>query len=303
MSDIKAWLGSFRLRTLPLALSCTGMGSILAAGFRLFNLQVFILTSATAIFLQVLSNLANDYGDTVKGTDNESRVGPQRALQSGAISLPSMRIAIIVCALLALVSGIWLLRIATDGQSYWIFITFLLLGLGCIAAAIMYTVGKKPYGYAGFGDIAVFLFFGIVGVGGTFYLHTHCLPFSVLFPAAALGLLSAGVLNINNMRDITNDAASGKKTLVVRMGLEKAKRYHTSIIVLAILFVVLFTIVHGDFIWHWLFLIAVPLLLMQVKSITKEESSHMDKYLKQLSLTTLLMVICIAIGVVIQPYV
>jgi len=300
MSSLKAWIGSFRLRTLPLALSCTGMGSILAAGFRLFNLKVFVLTSLTAIFLQVLSNLANDYGDAVKGTDNADRVGPQRALQSGDISLKAMRNAIIICALLALVSGCWLLFTATEGSQ---FIWFLILGLVCIAGAIMYTVGKMPYGYSGFGDIAVFLFFGLTGVGGTFYLHAHSLPAGVLLPACALGFLSAGVLNINNMRDIKNDGASGKKTIVVRMGLAKAKRYHSFLIIGAILFMVLFTYMHADSPWHWLFLVAVPLLLIQLFKILKLESEHMDKFLKQLSLTTLLMVICIAISVVIQPYV
>ncbi|HXP51745.1 MAG TPA: 1,4-dihydroxy-2-naphthoate polyprenyltransferase [Bacteroidia bacterium] len=302
MSNIKAWIESFRLRTLPLALSCTGMGSILAAGFRLFNLKVFILTSVTAIFLQILSNLANDYGDTVKGTDNENRVGPQRALQSGHISLSAMRNAIIICALLALGSGCWLLNIAIASQNTWVYVTFLLLGLVCIAAAIRYTVGNKPYGYSGFGDIAVFLFFGIVGVCGSFYLHAHYVPFSVFLPASSLGLLSAGVLNINNMRDISNDAASNKKTLVVRMGLDTAKRYHVALIATAIIFMLLFIWVHSDSVWHWLFLIATPLFFIQVKSILKEESSGMDKYLKQLSLTTLLMVVCIAIGVAIQPF-
>ncbi|MGP8215839.1 MAG: 1,4-dihydroxy-2-naphthoate polyprenyltransferase [Bacteroidia bacterium] len=303
MSNLKEWIVSFRLRTLPLALACTGMGSILAAGFRLFNLKIFILTSATAIFLQVLSNLANDYGDTMKGTDNENRVGPQRALQSGKISLTSMRYAIIICALLALISGCWLLYEATSGQNFSVFIIFLLLGLGCIAAAIWYTVGKKPYGYAGLGDIAVFIFFGLIGVGGTFYLHVHAIPFSIFFPAASLGLFSTGVLNINNMRDINNDAASGKKTMAVRMGLNKAKKYHIALISFAVLFMILFTAIHFDSPWHCLFFIALPLFFIQVKNIVKEESSQMDKYLKQLSLTTLLMVICLGIGVIICPYV
>jgi len=302
MANIKAWIGSFRLRTLPLALSCTGMGTFLAAGYRLANLKIFILTSVTAIFLQVLSNLANDYGDTVKGTDNADRIGPQRALQSGEISIKAMRNAIIVCAAMALVSGCWLLYEATNGNTT-MFILFLVLGLGCIAAAIQYTVGKKAYGYAGLGDIAVFIFFGLVGVGGTFYLHTHALPPSVLLPAMALGFLSAGVLNVNNMRDITNDAASGKKTIVVRMGLSSAKRYHTFLILGAITCMAAFTFIHYSSPWNWAFVIAIPLLLIQLKNILKEQSEQMDKYLKQLSLTTLLMVICFGIASIYFPYV
>jgi 1,4-dihydroxy-2-naphthoate polyprenyltransferase len=303
MSSIKAWIESFRLRTLPLALACTGMGSILAAGFRLFNLKVFILTSATAILLQILSNLANDYGDTIHGADNEERVGPQRALQSGRITMPAMRNAIIICATLALFCGCWLLHEATKGLGIYVFISFLALGLLSIAAAIRYTVGKNPYGYAGLGDVSVFFFFGIVGVAGTFYLHVHSLPASVLLPAAALGFLSAGVLNINNMRDVVNDAASGKRTLVVRIGIDQAKRHHLLLIVSAVLCMVTFTLMHYSSIWHWSFLIAVPLLFIQVKNIIKEESSGMDKYLKQLSLTTLLMVICVAISIVFYSYV
>ena len=302
MANIKAWIGSFRLRTLPLALSCTGMGSFLAAGYRLFNLKVFILTSATAILLQVLSNLANDYGDTVKGTDNEERVGPQRALQSGVISLKAMRNAIIICATLALICGCWLLYEATEGNST-MFILFLLLGLGCIAAAIRYTVGKKPYGYSGLGDIAVFIFFGLVGVDGTFYLHTHALPPSVLLPAISLGFLSAGVLNVNNMRDIKNDEASGKRTIVVRMGLDSAKRYHTFLILAAIASMLGFSFMHYRSPWNWGFVVALPLLLIQLKNILKEPSEQMDKYLKQLSLTTLLMVLCFGIASIYFPYV
>lgn len=304
MSSIKSWIVSFRLRTLPLALSCTGMGGVMAIGFRIFNWQIFVFTSLTAILLQVLSNLANDYGDAVKGTDNAERVGPQRALQSGEITLKAMRNAIIICASLALVSGCWLLYIAIpNGKEAGLFFTFLLVGLCCIAAAVMYTVGKKAYGYAGLGDLAVFIFFGLIGVDGTFCLYSHCITGWVILPAISLGFLSAGVLNINNMRDIKNDAASGKKTIVVRMGLEKAKRYHAFLIITAILCMMLFVMYFSDSLWHWLFLVMAPLLLMQLRNIMKTESEQMDKFLKQLSLTTLLMVICLAISVVIQPYV
>jgi len=296
MSNLKAWMVSFRLRTLPLALSCTGMGSILAFQYRIFSWKIFILTSVTAIFLQVLSNLANDYGDTVKGTDNEDRVGPQRALQSGHISLKSMRIAIAICVLLALVSGIWLLSIATQGSS--MFFVFLLLGLACIAAAIKYTVGKKPYGYAGFGDIAVFVFFGLIGVGGTFYLYAHALPIIILLPACALGFFSAGVLNVNNMRDIENDAATGKRTIVVRMGLQNAKKYHIVLIVLALLFLFLYTSANAISVLQMLYLAVTPLFMIHLVSILGKESKAMDSNLKQLAIFTFLLVICFAINTI-----
>jgi len=297
MSKTQAWLSSLRLRTLPLALSCIGMGSFLAAEYRLFNLKIFLLIAATAIFLQILSNLANDYGDAIHGADNAERVGPKRGLQNGEITLPQMRNAIILCALLAFSAGITLLYTATSGSG---FIFFLLLGLLCIAAAIMYTMGKKPYGYSGLGDISVFLFFGIVGVAGTFYLHTHGFKADILLPASALGFLSAGVLNINNMRDIHSDAATGKKTIVVRMGLDQAKKYHFALIVLAFVFISLYTDAHYTSPYQLLYLVTAPIFFIHLKGIMKEQPATMDKYLKQLSLTTLLLVITFGIGILMQ---
>ncbi len=298
MSSFKSWIVSFRLRTLPLALACVGMGSILAVDYRIFNWKIFTLTVLTAIFLQVLSNLANDYGDTVKGTDNEDRVGPQRALQSGEISLKAMRNAIVVCAILALFSGIGLLTIAMEGQSSTMFIVFLLIGLACIAAAIKYTVGKKPYGYSGFGDIAVFIFFGLVGVGGTFYLYAHALPAIVLLPASALGFLSAGVLNINNMRDIDNDAAAGKRTIVVRMGLANAKKYHAVLILMALVFLFLYTQAKIISPLQMLYLVVTPLFMIHLVSVLGKESEAMDSNLKQLAIFTLILVICFGLNIV-----
>lgn len=297
MSKTQAWLSSLRLRTLPLALSCIGMGSILAYNYRLFDLETFLLIAFTAILLQILSNLANDYGDAIHGADSEERVGPKRGLQNGLITLPQLRNAIILCALLAFGSGIWLLIEATSGAA---FIAFLILGVLCIAAAIMYTSGKKPYGYAGLGDISVFLFFGIVAVCGTFYLFTHGFKADILLPACSLGFLSTGVLNINNMRDINSDSAAGKKTMVVRMGLDKAKRYHLFLIVMAFVFISLYTILHYSKPYQLLYLVTAPLLFRHIKGIMKEDSANMDKYLKQLSLTTLLLVISFGVGIIMQ---
>jgi len=297
MSKTSAWFSSLRLRTLPLALSSITMGSFLALEYRLFDWKIFLLTALTAIFLQILSNLANDYGDAIHGADSADRVGPKRGLQNGEITLPQMRNAIILCAVLAFGAGITLLYNAVSGSG---FIIFLVLGLLCIAGAIMYTMGKKPYGYSGFGDVSVFLFFGIVGVAGTFYLHTHGFKAGILLPASALGFLSAGVLNINNMRDISTDAATGKKTIVVRIGLAQAKKYHLALIVMAFLFISIYTDAHYTCVYQLLYLITAPVFFMHLKGIMKEESSGMDKYLKQLSLTTLLLVITFGLGIILQ---
>jgi 1,4-dihydroxy-2-naphthoate polyprenyltransferase len=301
MSKARAWLISLRLRTLPLALACTGMGSFLAAGFKVFNLTVCLLTSLTAVLLQILSNLANDYGDYKHGADTDDRIGPQRALQSGVISLSAMRNAIILVSILTLISGCVLLYIATQGNTN-AFILFLIVGLLCIVAAIKYTMGKNPYGYSGFGDIAVFIFFGLVGVAGTFYLHAHYFRLDIMMPASTLGFLSAGVLNVNNMRDIETDAAAGKRTLAVRLGLENAKWYHLFIILIAFSRLIRFTLLHTTSRWQWSFLIMLPLFIVHLRGVMKSDSSGMDKYLKQLAIFTLLLVLCFGISIILNPY-
>lgn len=167
-----------------------------------FQLPILIAALTTTLFLQVLSNLANDYGDFKNGIDNENRLGPQRTVQSGEIKPHHMLVGIIICGALALASGIWLLYEAAKTTNIVIVLSFLLLGLLAIAAAVKYTVGKNPYGYRGLGDIAVFLFFGITGVAGTYFLHTNTIDWPELLPAVAIGMLATGVLNLNNLRDI-----------------------------------------------------------------------------------------------------
>ena len=277
------------------------MGNFLAAGFRVFHLQTCLLTLLTAVLLQILSNLANDYGDYKTGADNEERIGPQRALQSGDITISAMRNAIIFTSILTLISGCTLLYTATNGLQ--IFFLFFIIGLLCICAAIKYTMGKNPYGYSGFGDIAVFIFFGIVAVGGTFYLHAHYFHPDILLPASALGFLSTGVLNVNNMRDINTDAATGKHTVVVRMGLARAKLYHIFLILAAFVNLTVFTLLHYNSPCQWVFLITLPLFSIHLNNVIKSDSSGMDKYLKQLAISTLLLVLCFGISVTLNPYV
>ncbi|MFK8045591.1 MAG: 1,4-dihydroxy-2-naphthoate octaprenyltransferase [Crocinitomicaceae bacterium] len=224
---LKHWISAFRLRTLPLALSTILMGNAMAVKNENFSFSIFTLSIIVTMLLQILSNLANDYGDGIKGTDNNNRIGPTRALQSGAISQKQMMIAIIIFSILALISGIWLVFSALSNP--YSVLLFILLGLGAIAAAIKYTVGKKAYGYSGLGDFFVFIFFGIVGVNGSFYLQTGFIEILYFLPAISIGCFSTAVLNLNNMRDIENDRASSKNTLAVKMGLATAKKYHYSL--------------------------------------------------------------------------
>lgn len=307
---MKHWLHAFRLRTLPLAVSSIIVGSALAHAYGGlfegggFQPGVFILALLTSVLLQVLSNLANDLGDHQHGTDNHHRVGPQRAVQSGNITPAAMKRAMLICGLLAFISGCALITTAL-GLSITTLV-FLIIGLAAIGAAVKYTFGSNPYGYAGLGDISVFLFFGIVGVLGTFYLHTHHLygeAFSpgstVLLPAIAFGLLSAGVLNVNNMRDIHNDAASGKRTLVVRMGSANAKVYHTVLVIGGVLCLILFTM-QASMVWQrWLFLLVTPGFIIHLKRIwTTAEPRALDPQLKVLAMGTFITALLFSLGLV-----
>ncbi|MCH2234350.1 MAG: 1,4-dihydroxy-2-naphthoate octaprenyltransferase [Crocinitomicaceae bacterium] len=232
---MKKWLSAFRLRTLPLSLSTILMGGAIAhyaIPGSYYKWSVFILAILTTIFLQILSNLANDYGDFEKGTDNQDRIGPERAMQSGAISKSQMKKGLIAFVVLSLISGISLLFFAFQEMSI-TFIIWLLIGFGAIGAAIKYTMGTSAYGYRGLGDLFVFIFFGLVGVCGTYFVLTQSFNWLVLLPASAMGLLASAVLNLNNMRDCENDEKSGKNTLVVKLGIPNAKIYHYLLFVFA----------------------------------------------------------------------
>ncbi|MCU0448079.1 MAG: 1,4-dihydroxy-2-naphthoate polyprenyltransferase [Microscillaceae bacterium] len=292
---ITPWLTAFRLRTLPLALAGIGMGSFLAASFGAFRWQVLVLCALTAIFLQILSNLANDYGDFVHGADSATRQGPSRMVQSGQISPAAMRRAITWLVVLSLASGLGLLFWAIDSwQSFWFFLG---LGVLSIVAAITYTAGSRPYGYMGLGDISVFIFFGLVAVLGTFYLHSRQFQVWLLLPAASCGLFATAVLNINNIRDIDSDREAGKLSIPVRWGRKRAVWYHIGLLVLGVVCALVY--VWGNY-SHWLqflFLITVPLFWRNAQAIaTHTEAQAIDPYLKQMALSTLLFVISFGLG-------
>jgi len=297
---MKKWLHAFRLRTLPLALSSVILGSFLAYFYGNYIWEVNILSIITTIFLQILSNLANDYGDAKKGTDNAERVGPTRAIQSGAISLQQMKRAIYICAILALISGVALVYVGTKNLDLNYTVFFILLGLAAIGAAVKYTMGKKPYGYQGLGDIFVFLFFGLTGVLGTFYLHTQSLPISIILPACTVGFLSTAVLNLNNMRDRINDENSGKYTLVVKLGIHNAKIYHTLLLLLGMALSVIFTLKHYYSPYQLIYLVVLPILLSNLRIVWKHQKpASLDPELKKIALGTLLYSVSFGIGLII----
>ena len=300
MSTVKSWLNAFRLKTLPLAFSCIVMGSVLAFKENSFNLSIFLLALLTTLCLQVLSNLANDYGDAVKGTDNENRLGPVRAVQSGLISKESMFKGVIIASILSLVSGVLLLLVSFSSFDLQ-FILFLVLGILSIIAAIKYTVGKNAFGYMSLGDVFVFLFFGWLGVAGVYYLHIQDFNWIILLPATSIGLFSAGVLNLNNLRDIDNDRENNKITIAVRLGNNRARYYHLLLLVLAWFCHILYVISIGDSIWEWLFVLSIPLFILNVrKALTHKDPKELIPSLKQLALGTFIFTTLYALGVILS---
>lgn len=297
---LKIWLEAFRLRTLPLALSCIFMGSFLAKSKGLFRYDIFFLSIFTTILLQILSNLANDYGDSIHGADSEERLGPSRAVQTGAIAKGSMLKGMIFFASLSFFVGL-LLLITAFKNNIDLLIIFLGIGVMSIIAAINYTTGKKPYGYMGLGDIAVLLFFGVVGVGGTYFLQTKTLDLQILLPAISCGLLATGVLNINNIRDIDSDKNAGKKSIPVRIGRSNAVIYHWSLLVGSIVFSCIYTWYNFESYFQLLFLITLPLLFINAKAVKiKKDAQAIDPYLKQLALSTLAFVISFGLGLILS---
>jgi 1,4-dihydroxy-2-naphthoate octaprenyltransferase len=278
-----------RLRTLPLALSCVVLGSLLAASHGHFRLGVALLSGLTIALLQVLSNLANDYGDSRHGADGQQRQGPSRAVQSGAISAGRMRRAVQGLALASLLSGLALLAVSFGPDQWPKLLVFLGLGLGCIWAAVAYTATDKPYGYAGLGDIFVLLCFGLVGVMGTYYLHGQVLPALVALPALSLGLFSVGVLNVNNIRDISSDALAGKRSIPVRIGRAWAVRYHWALLLLGFGCAAGYALLQGQGgAWQaWLFMGTAPLFWRNARQVAAlQEPRLLDPFLKQLALST-----------------
>lgn len=293
----RIWLTAARPRTLPLAIASIILGTSLVAAQGAFDWRVALLSVITAILLQILSNLANDYGDWQHGADHSGRQGPPRAVQSGLIPPKTMRAAIAFTALLAVLSGVALLWFAFGRAAFSLAIVFILLGAAAIAAAITYTAGKLPYGYAGLGDVSVLVFFGWVGVVGSYFTQTQTLDGLLFLPATSCGLLAVAVLNVNNIRDLESDRQAGKHTIPVRLGLAKARVYHWLLLSLAVLCALLFVLLTFSSWWQLLFLTAVPLLIRNGLAISQTSiPAQLNPWLKQMSMATLVFVILFSLG-------
>lgn len=304
---MKKWIEASRLRTLPLSISGIIMGAFIARWRLLgqgqfWDWRIFVLAILVTLLYQILSNFANDYGDGIRGTDAlRTNEAESRAVASGKISAKEMRRAIVLFLILSLVATVGLLFI-TFYPNYWTeFGFFIGLGVACILAAIGYTMGKKPYGYLGLGDIMVFIFFGLVSVGGSYFLFTKNWSWDILFPASAVGLMSTGVLNLNNMRDIESDALSGKKSLALRLGFKNAMIYQIILLQLPLILILIFLGVNGFFQSknYYAFLVMVlmfPMTKLRRNIIQIKEPKKLDPYLKQVGIMTLMMAILLAFG-------
>ncbi|RKS02257.1 1,4-dihydroxy-2-naphthoate polyprenyltransferase [Flavobacterium sp. 102] len=293
---MKHWVEAARVRTLPLSVSGIIVGSFYAMSQGMFNWNIVIFALLTTLGLQILSNFANDYGDGVKGTDNEDRVGPKRAIQSGIITPQAMKKAMVITSLITLVFAILLIYFAFK-ESYLLYsFIFLILGILAIASAIRYTVGKGAYGYRGYGDLFVFIFFGLVSAFGVYFMFSKTIDWLLLLPATAIGFLSVGVLNLNNMRDEESDRRAGKNTIVVKMGGATAKKYHFFLVIFAMVLVLLFAFLNDFHIDQYIFVVAYFPLISHLITVYKNRNPKLlDPELKKLAISTFLLSVLLAL--------
>jgi len=302
---MKHWIQAARLRTLPLSVSGIIVGSMYALAHptdkiltptEVFNWKIFGFAILTTLGLQVLSNFANDYGDGIKGTDNKDRVGPQRAIQSGVISPQAMKRAIIITSVLTLCSAIILIFYAFRYTNLGLSLFYLILGILAIASAIRYTVGNTAYGYRGYGDVFVFIFFGLVSTLGVNFLYSKQLDYDLFLPAIAIGLLSVAVLNLNNMRDEESDRKVDKNTLVVKIGGANAKKYHYFLVITAMVLVLVFAMIDDFHFDQYLFVVAyIPLIKHLVTVYKNDNPKALDPELKKVALSTFALSVLLAL--------
>ncbi|SOS49337.1 1,4-dihydroxy-2-naphthoate octaprenyltransferase [Tenacibaculum dicentrarchi] len=302
---IKNYIKAARLRTLPLSVSGIIVGSFLA-NFSTYtndnfpnsekNYLIFILAILTTIGFQVLSNFANDYGDGIKGTD-DNREGEARMVSSGAITPKQMKMAMIITGVITLIIALLLIYVSFGKDNFLFSVIFFGLGVSSIVAAIKYTVGKSAYGYSGFGDVFVFLFFGLLAVVGTYFLYTKQLNITIFLPAITVGLLSTAVLNLNNMRDRVNDAKVGKNTLVVKLGASLSKYYHYYLIIASFLFANLYVVINFKSPLQFLFILAYLPIIKHLFFVYKnKEEPLLDGELKKVALSTFFFAILFGLG-------
>ncbi|MDI9311443.1 MAG: 1,4-dihydroxy-2-naphthoate octaprenyltransferase [Limnohabitans sp.] len=297
---MKKWIQAARLRTLPLSISGILVGSFYAKAYypETFSWIIFVLAILTTVAFQVLSNFANDYGDGIKGTD-DNRIGEKRLVASGEVTSVQMKKAVVFTAVVALILAILLIYVSFGKDNFIYTLLFLFLGVASIVASIKYTVGKNAYGYSGFGDVFVFVFFGLVAILGSSFLYSKSFDVLLILPACAVGMLSAAVLNLNNMRDEDSDEIAGKNTLVVKIGGAKAKKYHYFIVITAMFLMVLFAILSNFKLEQYVFIVAFFPLINHLKTVYKcRNARDLDPQLKTLAISTFLLSLILSLALI-----
>ncbi|MDH6253922.1 1,4-dihydroxy-2-naphthoate octaprenyltransferase [Chryseobacterium sp. H1D6B] len=301
------WIKAARLRTLPLSLSGIIMGAFIAK-WRLYgeggvwDWKIFALALLVTLLYQVLSNYANDYGDGVKGTDaKRSSEAEARAVASGRITAKQMKNAVILLAALSFIATVALLYVAFIPHYMKEFYLFIGLGIASILAAIGYTIGKKPYGYMGLGDLFVFIFFGLVSVCGSYFLFTKTFSWDMLLPGTAVGMMSMAVLNLNNMRDIESDRHTGKHTLALKLGFKNAMLYQMVLLQLPLVLILVFLGLNGfiqtqNYYVFIVMILLIPFAKLRRKIMTVKEPRELDPFLKQVGILTFTMAVLTAVG-------
>lgn len=299
MDRFKLWVSAIRPRTLPLSVSGIIIGGCIAYYNGYFDYKIFALAILVTLGFQILSNLANDYGDGVKGTDNENRIGPERAIQSGKISPDEMFDAIKVNILIVIFLTFMLILSSFGTRNFLYSLLFFVLGALSIYAALKYTIGASAYGYRALGDLMVFLFFGILSVMGSYFLFARSLEHVLIMPAIIVGLLSTGVLNLNNMRDLESDYESNKITVAVKFGLKRAKFYHGFLVISAFILGITFAILYYRSWASLIFLVTfVPILKHLIFVFKVKEAKLLDSQLKVLAISTFFLAIFLGFGFV-----
>ncbi len=282
-----------RLRTLPLSTGGVLLGILLAAADFKISFPVAVLIVVTTVCLQILSNLSNELGDVLHGTDTPDRVGPQYGLNGGELTIPQMKRLIGLFVLLCVVSGTAMTWLSFGTILELTPILVLLLGAAAITGAMKYTLGRNPYGYRGLGDLYVFLFFGIVAVTGAYFVSSHALYWRLLLPAASVGFLSVGVLNVNNIRDMKTDAEN-RVTVAIRLGEKRAKVYQTVLIILGWVCMIAYCLLRIFDPWHYLFVLTLPLFILHLRGVWRRTGKDLDPMLPLLVMSTFLF--CILAG-------
>lgn len=293
---LKASIKSMRLRTLPLSLAGVILGVTLAADKTDVSPWTAALIFLTTVCLQILSNLSNELGDTLSGTDSADRQGPKYALGSGDMTIGDIKKLILMFIGLCVISGLAMIQVSFGSLFKTESICLEALGAAAIVGAMKYTLGKNPYGYRGLGDVFVFIFFGLVSVLGGYYVAARELPpLIMLLPASAIGCFSVGVLNVNNIRDMKTDAVN-RVTVAIKLGMKGARIYQTVLIVAGWILMPVFCAIYDSAPGHFLFLITLPLYIKHLQGVWTRSERALDPMLPMLVISTFFLSILAGAG-------